>query len=63
LNTLKKPYIEVIHKFAEDTQASFREKPISIPDYSHSVIDYLEGKSNTSPFTDAQEKDITELQP
>ena len=63
LNTLKKPYIEVIHKFAEDTQASFQEKPMSIPDYSHSMIDYFEGKSNMSPFTDEQEKDITELRP
>jgi len=63
LNVLKKPYIEIIHKFTKDTLASFQENPMSIPDYSHSMIDYFEGKSNMSPFTDEQEKDITELRP
>ena len=35
LNKVKKPYIEVIRKFAEDTLTSFQEKPLSIADYYH----------------------------
>ena len=63
LNTLKKPHMGVIYKFAEDSLASFQEKPMYIRDYAHLMTKYIEGKNSVSPFTDEQEKDIAELRP
>jgi hypothetical protein len=63
LNIIKKPYIEVIHKYAKDTLAFFHEKPQSNTDYYQTMTKYLSGESKVSPFTVEQEKDITELQP
>jgi hypothetical protein len=62
LNTLRKPYIEVIRKFVQGTLTSFQEKPMSLADYYQSMMNY-EGTNNISLFTDEQKKDIAELQP
>jgi len=63
LNSLKTAFMGTIRKFAQDTLVSFQEKPMSFVNYSHLMNNYLEGKSNISPFTNEQEKDIAELQP
>lgn len=63
LNELKKPYIEAIQKYAEDTRRSFQKKPQSNTEFYQTMTKYLGGKSRLSPFTAEQEKDINELKP
>lgn len=63
LYEMRKPYMETLSKFAEDSLAFFKESNISPAEYYQAVIDYTKAKSKKDPFPTKNFHYLSQLQP
>jgi hypothetical protein len=63
LDTTRKPYLQGISKFMQDIRASIQKNKMPLLDYCRDMIEFFEGRAETSLLTEEQQKTFIELGP